>query len=142
MGNQTKEGQRSGAKVPDNPAEGIGTKGEKEQRSPEKITEVLDLLNEALEEKREEFNRLITEKYSHIKDMMGGVVGGNKVTEKIIHNVSDALTGGEEKLKGMTADIDKKVRENPWLYLGMAAAGFFLWGYMTRGSKSSEEKNS
>ncbi|GAB62245.1 MAG: DUF883 domain-containing protein [Candidatus Jettenia sp.] len=140
MGNQAKGGQKSGVNVLNNPAEAIGTKEAKEQRGPEKITEVIDLLNEAVQEKKEEFNRLITEKYSHIKDMVSGVTGENKITEKIIHNVSEALLGGEEKLKGMTADIDKKVRENPWLYLGLAAAGFFLWGYMTHGSKSPEEK--
>lgn len=78
----------------------------------DKITEALEYLNKEAKEKRGEINRLIGEKYSNIKEMMGG-----------------AMASGGEKAKEVVTEVDMRVRENPWLSVGIAAAAGFLLGY-------------
>lgn len=75
-----------------------------------KINEALDFLNIQSKEKREEIAGLINEKYSNVKEMMAG---------------------GEKKAKEMATEVDLIVRENPWMSVGVAAAGGFLLAYLT-----------
>ncbi len=83
-----------------------------------KITEALGLLNEAAKEKREELKELLTDKYAHVKDMI----------------VGKALVG-EEKVKEVISEADKRVHKDPWPYIAGATAFSLLLGYLV-GSKS------
>lgn len=109
-----------------------------EQIRPGKMDEAFELLNKAVKEKEEEINRLIIEKYVDIKNKMSEAIGNNRLTEVMLQNLSGAIHKGEDRLKEMTVGIDKKFQKNPWLCLGVAAAGCFLWGYITRESKYSK----
>ncbi len=97
--------------------------------SSKKIDEALQLLNEAARDKKEEVQRLFTDKYSHVKNAL------REVTIKNKEIVDRAIQEGEEKIKEVVADVDQKVRSNPWPYIGGVALGALLLGYILGNSK-------
>lgn len=114
----------------------------KEHGSTQKIDEALALLDEVAKEKRAELNQLIREKYSNIQEVLDEAKDMyREVVEKTKQNLSGAITGGEEKLKEISMGVDKKVHENPWLFLVVAVTGGFLFGYIFGGSKRLEMKH-
>ena len=96
-----------------------------------KINEALDLLNELAKEKKAELQGMMSEKYSHLKSVLGGA------SERLQHQVKAGLEQGEETVKEFASTIDKSVHENPWPYLGSTALGFFILGlFLNRHKKS------
>jgi ElaB/YqjD/DUF883 family membrane-anchored ribosome-binding protein len=101
-----------------------------------KINEALDLLNEAAKEKKDEVYKLIGEKYLNIKDSILEAFSESKtVIDDAKKSVSDAVVNGvqagQEKIKEKAEEVDSRVRENPWPFLGGVAAvclavGFFI----------------
>ena len=79
-----------------------------------KFEEALHLLNEAAKEKKEDVVKLLSEKYSHIKD---------------------ALDEGRDKAAEVFEDVDKTVRKNPWPYIGGVAIGALLFGFILGNQK-------
>ncbi|KAA0247590.1 MAG: DUF883 family protein [Candidatus Jettenia sp.] len=136
MSDQTEEGRQEDTDDLSKEKKGGSAKEPQGQGDSSKINEALEFLNEEAKGKKEEINRLISEKYSAMKGIMIRATGTSEVMEKIKHDMSEAMAGGEEKLKEMTTDIDKKIHENPWLYIGIAAAGGFLLGYVIAGNKN------
>ena len=82
--------------------------------SNKKFEEALQLLNEAAKEKKEDVVKLLSEKYSHIKD---------------------ALSEGRDKAGEVFEEVDEKVRKNPWPYIGGVAIGALLLGYILGNQK-------
>ncbi|GAB61290.1 MAG: DUF883 domain-containing protein [Candidatus Jettenia sp.] len=100
-----------------------------------KIDEALEFLNRELAGKKDEINRLISEKYSNLKEIIGT---GKEMMEKTKQTLEDAVGKGEEKVKEMTTEIDKRVHTNPWLAIGIAAASGLLLGYIIEASRRSK----
>ncbi len=90
-----------------------------------KITEALELLNEAAREKKDELARLVNEKYEHIRTAFGDVAAG----------ANDVLQSGEERLRETAGELDRSVRENPWPFLGGVAVTFLVLGYIFSGNR-------
>jgi len=84
-----------------------------------KISEALDLLNEAAKEKKDELKGLMSDKYSHIREVMTAGV----------ENAHEAFIQGQEKVKEIAGDVDKRVHKDPWVYIAGAAAASLLLGY-------------
>lgn len=121
---------------PGNPPERGSTR---EHGSMQKIDEALALLNEVAKEKKTEIDQLIREEYSNIQEIMGGIKDTyTEVIEKTKQNISGAVAGGEERIKEISTGIDKRVHENPWLFLMVAVTTGFLFGYMFGGSRRLE----
>jgi ElaB/YqjD/DUF883 family membrane-anchored ribosome-binding protein len=89
-----------------------------------KINEALDLLNELAKEKKAELQGMVSEKYNHLKSVLGGA------SERLQHQAKAGLERGEETVKEFASTIDKSVHENPWPYLGGTALGFFILGLL------------
>jgi ElaB/YqjD/DUF883 family membrane-anchored ribosome-binding protein len=89
-----------------------------------KISEALELLNEAAKGKREELKGLLVNKYSHIREAM---------TSGVEH-AQEAIVQGKEKVIEIAGDVDKRVHKDPWAYIAGTAAAFLLLGYFI-GSK-------
>ena len=89
-----------------------------------KISEALELLNEAAKEKRDELKSLMDNKYAHIREAM---------TSGVEH-AQEVILQGKEKVKEIAGDVDKRVHKDPWVYIAGAAAASLLLGYFM-GSK-------
>jgi ElaB/YqjD/DUF883 family membrane-anchored ribosome-binding protein len=92
--------------------------------SSAKISEALELLNEAAKEKKEELGGLMANKYSHIRQAMTSTV----------EHAQEAILQGKEKVIEIAGDVDKRVHKDPWVYIAGAAAASLLLGYLM-GSK-------
>lgn len=102
-----------------------------ETSSDVKITEALELLNEAAREKKDEIRGLLTEKYGHIKEaIFASSREGRKVIERTRELAHEALDEGEEKIREAVQEVDKRIRKNPWPYISGAAAFSLLIGYV------------
>ncbi len=101
-----------------------------------KITDALEILNEAAQEKKEELKGLLTDKYSHLKQSMtAGAEQGKQVIDQAKDLAQGAIVQGEEKLKEVVTDADKRVHKDPWPFIAGAAAFSLLLGYVL-GSKN------
>ena len=112
----------------------LGTENQP-KTSNTKITEALELLNEAAKEKKDELQGLFTDQYSHIKQVMvAGADQGKQFVDKARHLAQDAIVEGEEKIKEVASEADKRVHKDPWPYIAGAAVVSLLLGYLM-GSK-------
>lgn len=104
--------------------------------SAKKFEEALQLLNEAAREKKDEIQNLLNNKYSDIQSLIR-TTAKSKVAEmgRYREVAEEALGESAEKLKGAAEDVDKKVRENPWPYVGGAALAALLLGFIMGNSK-------
>ncbi len=103
--------------------------------SNSKITEAFELLNEAAKEKRHEMKELMTDRYAHIKQVvLEGATQGKKILDNAQHLAQEAIAEGGETVKKAAKEVDKRVRENPWPYLGGVAAVSLILGFFM-GSK-------
>ena len=89
-----------------------------------KISEALELLNEAAKEKRDELKGLMANRYSHIREAMTSGAQQGK----------EALTQGKEKVMEIAGDVDQRVHKDPWVYIAGTAVASLLLGYLM-GSK-------
>ena len=101
-----------------------------------KIDEALNLLSEAAKEKKEEVQSLLNKKFTNIRDFVQETAekqGRN--LNRIRRQAEDAIDDGSEKFKQATSEIDEKVHENPWLYIGGVAFGALLLGLVLGSSR-------
>ncbi len=89
-----------------------------------KISEALELLNEAAKEKRDELKGIIGNRYAHIQEAMAAGVEQGK----------EAIAQGRDKVIEIASDVDKRVHKDPWVYIAGTAAASLLLGYLM-GSK-------
>ena len=89
-----------------------------------RITEALELLNEAAKDKKTELEHLISHKFGDLKSLVGGVA------EKVQKETADTYQRGKEKFEDVLSEVDKSVHKNPWPYIGGAAAVALLFGFL------------
>jgi ElaB/YqjD/DUF883 family membrane-anchored ribosome-binding protein len=100
-----------------------------------KISEALELLNEAAKEKKDEFKGLIANRYSHIREaMLSGVDHGKEVLKHAQDITQEAIVQSREKVVEIASDVDKRVHKDPWPYIAGAAVASLLLGFLM-GSK-------
>lgn len=95
----------------------------------EKMEEALDFLNRAAEKKKEQLNRLIDRKYSNVKHALNG---DKSLFDQIREDSAKVLEAGEEKLKETTKEIEEKIQDNPWPFIGCTGITCLLLGYILR----------
>ena len=99
----------------------------------EKITEALELLNEAAREKKDEFRDLISQKYVHLKESLTSADIKHSLDtarKNAVEAAAKARNISEEKMKVLATEVDKNVHANPWPYVGGVAVGALLLGYI------------
>ena len=100
-----------------------------------KISEALELLNEAAKEKKDELKGLLTNRYTHIREAMtAGVDHGKEVLKHTQDLAQEAIVQSKEKVMEIAGEVDKRVHKDPWPYIAGAAAVSLLFGFLL-GSK-------
>jgi len=94
-----------------------------------RINEALELLNEVAKEKKSELQDMVSDKYTDLKSLLGGVA------ESLQHKAKETCDQGKEKVEELVSEVEKCVRKNPWPYLGGTALGFLILGYILGSSK-------
>lgn len=93
-----------------------------------KINGALELLNEAAKEKKDEILKRVTNKYSEFRETM----------EATKDRADAALHAGQVQMKKTAKEVDRKVRKNPWTFIGAGAAAALIVGFICgRSSKKS-----
>lgn len=103
-----------------------------ERFEDKRINEALDLLNAAARDKRAELQAAMESKYSDLSSVVSafaGTIGSRAV---------DQYEAGKRKVVDMATDVNKSVHRNPWAYVGGAAVGATLVGYMLGRSQRSK----
>jgi len=104
--------------------------------SNKKFEEALNLLNEAAREKKHEIQSILGNKYSHIREVIQESASDRMADfNRLKKQAQVVIEQGSEKTKEAVADLDKKVHQNPWPYIGGAAVGALLLGYLLGSSK-------
>ncbi len=106
-----------------------------EHTSSEKISEALKLLDEAATQKRDELKGALSDKYTHLKNVIVETESSlaKSLSDARRHAVAAATHAkdvGVEKAQEVARDVDKSVHANPWPYLAGTAAGGLLLGYI------------
>ncbi len=102
-----------------------------------KIAEALTLLNEAAKQKKEEVQKLLSHKYSDIRNVLEEKIEeGREKFEEFKEAAEDVIHDGQVRLKKASREADREVHKNPWKYLGIAAGCALVAGFlMGRASK-------
>jgi ElaB/YqjD/DUF883 family membrane-anchored ribosome-binding protein len=87
-----------------------------------KIQEALELLNLAAREKGDDFSKMMTDKYEHLKDV---VIKNLHAQEKFIRSESKELVRSAKKA---ALRLDDSVQAHPWKFIGGAALGGLVLG--------------
>ena len=101
----------------------------------EKLTEALKLLEEAAVEKKEEIKGMLTAKCRNLKDLViSSEMSGEETLAALKKKVTDAAKKIQEvsveKSKEIASTVDESAHKNPWYFIGGAAIGGLLLGYI------------
>jgi len=117
---------------------------EDERLSSEKINEALELLSEAAREKKDEIRGMITDKYSALRDVVGGAGASladtwSATRQKVADSAKQYKDIGAEKVHTAAVTVDEQVHLNPWPFLGGVALGSLVLGYVMGRSKENRD---
>jgi ElaB/YqjD/DUF883 family membrane-anchored ribosome-binding protein len=114
-----------------NKGEDIMTTENQSRTSNAKISEALELLNEAAKEKKDELKGIIADRYSHFHEAMtAGVDHGRDVFKHSQDLAQEAIVHGKERVIEIAGDLDKRVHKEPWTYIAGAAVTSLILGYL------------
>lgn len=104
------------------------------KRRSESFKDAISQLNEAAKEKQQDLQSAVEHQYTDLKQAVSDAWGGVSATGQgymsgVKKKAEDALASTEKNLKATAEVLDDKLREDPWMYLGVAAAGAFVLGF-------------
>lgn len=109
--------------------------GDTDRLSSEKIDEALQLLSEAAQEKKKEISTLLADKYANLKTAFfeGRASLSNAISDtsqRAAARMRMAKDVGQERIVDMAEELDIRVHEKPWNYVGGVAIAALILGYI------------
>ncbi len=106
-----------------------------EHTSSENFAEALKLLEEAAKQKKDELKAVMSDKYTNLKSLimenesslLRSLTAAKNQACQVTAHAKDVSV---EKAREIAHDVDKSVHQSPWLYIGGAAVGGLLFGYI------------
>lgn len=112
-----------------------------EHTSSDRISEALKLLEEAAKQKKDELKSAMTDKYTHLKNVImeneaSFMKSLTTTKDHAIEAVTQASAEGIERAREFAHDTNKKVHRNPWPFIaGTAGVGLLLGFLLGRSRK-------
>ena len=107
--------------------------------SNKKFEEALNLLNEAAKEKKDEIQNLLGDKYTDIRRVIEQTAAKQKQNLKKAGRLAEEwIEEGGEKFREVASEVDDRVHENPWPYIGGVAIGSLLLGFILGSSSRNK----
>lgn len=106
-----------------------------ERTSSAKMSEALELLEEAARQKKDELKSVMSDKYTHLRNAVTETETSlvKSLTDAGKHAVKAAVHArdfGAEKAREIGRDVDNSVHGNPWPYIAGTAGVGLLLGYI------------
>jgi ElaB/YqjD/DUF883 family membrane-anchored ribosome-binding protein len=104
-----------------------------ERFEDKRINEALELLNAAARDKKSELQSAMEEKYTDLSSVV------SVFAEQMKTRATEKYQDGKQKVVDCATGIDKSVHQNPWAYIGGAAAAAMMCGFFmgrSRGPRS------
>lgn len=106
-----------------------------ENTSSQKISEALNLLEEAAQQKKDELQSALADKYTTLRgvivdterNVMKSLSGARNHVVDVATHAKDV---GVERARKISHDVDRNVHLNPWSYLAGTAVIGLLLGYI------------
>lgn len=89
-----------------------------------RVRDALELLNSYARDKKTEFQEMLSGRYSNLKTAVGDF--GDRMGDE----ASELYAKGRDKAKQVAKDVDESVHKHPWTYIGGAALGALIVGYL------------
>lgn len=101
----------------------------------ENIAEALKLLEEAAKQKKDELKSVLSDKYTHLRNAIvetesGLVKSLSDAKSQAVEAAAHVKAVSTEKGREIAGDVDKRVHQNPWPYIGGTAVIGLLFGYI------------
>ena len=107
--------------------------------SNKKFEDALHLLNEAAKEKKDEIQNLLGDKYTDIRRIIEQTAAKQKQSLKRAGRVAEEwMEEGGDKLREAASEVDDRVHENPWAFIGGVAIGTLLLGFILGSSSRNK----
>lgn len=98
------------------------------KRSNRKISEALELLEEAALDKKHELQDMVQERYTALRDALVGAGGTAR------HRIGDVAQDARDAVRRQSQEtverLEDNVRDRPWTWLGSVAAGALFLGFL------------
>lgn len=106
-----------------------------EHTSNDKISEALKLLDEAARQKKDELKTAMSDKYTHLKDIImenetNLLKSLTKTKDHAIEAITHAGEASLEKARELAHEANTKVHGNPWPFIATSAGVGLILGYM------------
>jgi ElaB/YqjD/DUF883 family membrane-anchored ribosome-binding protein len=106
-----------------------------ETESMDKIAEALKLLEEAAKQKKDELRTAMADKCTHLKDLI--MENESTLVKSLAAAKEQALKAtlhvkevSVEKARDLGHEVDQRVRQSPWPYVGGTALVGLMFGYI------------
>ena len=106
-----------------------------EHTSSQNFEDALKLLEEAARQKKDELRSVMSDKYTHLRDLImekesGLVKSLTAAKDNALQAAAHAREVGVEKAREIARDVDQSVHRNPWPYIAGAVGAGLLLGYI------------
>lgn len=101
-----------------------------------KISDAIRVLNQVAQDKKTEVEKMVEDKYSKLREAwFEAARQGRKTLRRFGKVTEDAFNQKGNEFKGKAKELDKKIRKNPWPYIGAASASALALGVALGKSK-------
>ncbi len=105
-----------------------------DQFEDKRINEALELLNAAARDKKTELQAAMANKYTDLSSVVSAF------TNQMKNRATEKFEAGKQKVVDVATDINNCVHNNPWAYIGGAAAAAMLFGFLMGRSQSPRRR--